>query len=68
MNEKISFWMKLTKSPKLIDAEQDIWIFYCPIDKKWHKGMRHGYTDQFYTQMYFECEDGHIIPAPGWWK
>jgi len=64
MNEKISLWMRLTKSPKRIDIEQDIWIFYCPYCKRWEKGTRHSYNSIFRPEKYFECEYGHIIDAP----
>jgi len=66
MTDKITLIMKLTKSPKLIDREKDQWIYYCKFCKKWYKGTRHGYTSEFLSQMYFECENGHRIEAPGW--
>jgi len=68
MSEKVTFLMKITKQPKCIDRQNDLWVFYCPFDKKWCKGTRHGYTSEFWSEMYFECEDGHKIEAPGWWK
>ncbi|MFP3257301.1 MAG: hypothetical protein RXO36_05840 [Candidatus Nanopusillus acidilobi] len=68
MSEKVTFLMKITKQPKCIDRQNDLWVFYCPFDKKWCKGTRHGYTSEFWSQMYFECKNNHRIEAPGWWK
>jgi len=68
MTDKITFIMRLTKSPKLIDVEQDLWIFYCSYCHRWCKGTRHGYNSDFFSQAYFECENGHRTEAPGWWK
>ena len=68
MEEKINLWMKLTKSPKLLNKEKDLWFFYCQFCYRWEKGTRHGYTSEFWSQMYFECDNGHKIEAPGWWK
>jgi len=68
INKKISIMQKITKQPKCIDNEKDIWIFYCAYCHKWEIGTRHGYTSVFSSQMYFECENGHRIEAPGWWK
>ena len=68
MNKKITLWMKITKSPKRIDKEKDLWIFYCPYCKRWYQGTRHGYSSLFFTQMYFKCDKGHRIEAPVWWK
>jgi len=67
-NEKISIWRKITKQPICQDKEKDQWIFYCPYCHTWEKGTRHGYTSEFWSQMYFECENGHRTEAPGWWK
>jgi len=67
MDKKINLWMKITKSSKCIDKKNDIWLFYCPYCKKWYQGFRHGYTSEFYSQMYFECDKGHKIEAL-WWK
>jgi hypothetical protein len=68
MSEKVTFLMKITKSPKRIDIEKDLWIFYCPYCHRWERGTRHGYSSMFLSQLYFECENGHRIEAPGWWK
>jgi len=68
MKEKISLWMKITKQPKCIKEEKDLWIFYCPYCKKWYHGTRHGYSSSFIGQMYFECVKGHRVEAPAWWK
>jgi len=65
MSEKVTFLMKITKSPKLIDKEKDQWIFYCPYCHRWERGTRHGYSSIFLSQMYFECKGEHRIEAPG---
>jgi len=64
MEEKISLWRKITKRPKLIDVEQDLWIFYCPYCKRWEQGIRKSYTSDFSSKFYFECKEGHRIKAP----
>ena len=69
MNDKnINLWMKITKQSKCIDKEKDLWIFYCPYCKKWYQGTRYGYSSSFIGQMYFECDKGHRVEAPAWWK